>query len=253
MTPAAAPLVLGGLAGLALGSFAVTTGVRWSRGGNALVGRSQCDACGKGLGFAETAPLVAYVRLRGACAGCGARIDPVHLAGEAAGAAVGLTATALVLSSLSLPRALLVAALGLVLIAAAAVDLKARRLPDPMTAAAAVIALLLAGLAGWSAFTVGLAAAAVSTVVLLAVRAVSRRVRGDAGLGLGDVKLLAALALWLGLATPWALALAAGFGLATAAVLRPADGRVPFGPALAAGGWIVGVAMEAGLWPTMRM
>jgi leader peptidase (prepilin peptidase)/N-methyltransferase len=83
------------------------------------------------------------------------------------------------------------------------------------------------------------------------VRRGFQRFRGQAGLGFGDVKLITALAFWLGLATPWAVVAAAGIGLAFA-VLRGAgrrNERFAFGPMIAAAAWIVGMTREAGLWP----
>jgi leader peptidase (prepilin peptidase) / N-methyltransferase len=247
MTNAAA-LVTAGVAGLALGSFAVTAGLRTSRGDSVLAGRSRCDTCGRSLNFAQTTPVIAFVALRGACARCGARIDPVHLAGEVAGALV--VAASLLAGD---PwRTALLAALGLVLIAAAAVDVRTMRLPDLMTGAAAVLGLALAVQAGVGALLAGLAAAAVSVSLLLGLRLLAaRRSGGEPGLGLGDVKLIGALALWLGALTPMAVAVAAVFGLAVVAVRRSGDRRLPFGPAIAAGAWIVGIGGEAGLWPTM--
>jgi len=246
MTPTATTLGLAGVAGLALGSFAVTAGVRLSRGESPFIGRSHCDACGRTLGFAQTVPLLSYAGLRGACAGCRARIDPVHFAGELAGA--GVIAASLFAGDAL--RSLLLAGLGLGLIAASAVDAKVRRLPDVLTVPIAALGLALAALQGWSALFAGGVAAAVAAALLLALRGVSRRLRGDPGLGLGDVKLVAALALWLGTATPWLVAGASLAGLGLMAVARPADGRLPFGPSLALAAWVVGIAREAGAWPT---
>lgn len=245
MTGAGPSLAVAGVAGLALGSFAVTAGLRMSRGENAFVGRSRCDGCGRALGFARTVPLVSYARLGGACAGCGARIDPLHLAGEAAGAVV--VATAFLAGDAT--RAILLSGLGLTLIAAATVDAKARRLPDPLTAAVAVLAIALSALVSPSNVLSGLAAAAISASALLGLRWAARRRNGEPGLGLGDVKLIAALAVWLGAGTPWMIAAGALIGLLLMRLVRPADGRLPFGPAIAMGAWLVAMGREAGAWP----
>lgn len=246
MILSAATLGLGAITGMVLGSFAVTAGLRMSRGDSALVGRSRCDGCGCALSFAQTVPLVSYVGLGGACAGCGGRIDPLHMAGEAAGGLVVVTS----LVAADPARSLLLSALGLTLIAAAAVDLKIRRLPDILTAGVATLGLGLSVLHSADAIIEGVVAAGLTAGALLLLRAASRRLRTDPGLGLGDVKLFAALALWLGAGTPWLVAGAAGVGLGIMCLTRPSDGRLAFGPAIAVAAWAVGFGQEAGLWPT---
>lgn len=244
----ASPLILTGCAatGLVVGSFVVTAALRSVRGEQALAGRSRCDGCGVGLGFAATTPLISYAMARGACAGCGARIDPLHPIGEAAGAVIVLAA---VLAAQTPIRAGLLAALGLVLLATSVIDARSRRLPDVLTAIVALIGFGLAAQRGEAA--IGLAAGGVAFLLADGVRRGFLLVRKRPGLGFGDVKLIAALAVWLGLATPWAVVAAAVLGLATFAIVRPADGRLAFGPALAAAGFAVGLMVEAGVLPAL--
>jgi leader peptidase (prepilin peptidase)/N-methyltransferase len=247
VTPWAA-LPLAAACGLVMGSYAVTAGLRTARLEGSAAGRSRCDACGQALAFAQTVPVVSYVWLRGACAHCGARIDPVHLAGEVWGA---LAAAAAPWTDSPL-RGALVFAIGLALVASSAVDLKVMRLPDALTAAVAAGAFALAALHGRAAVFSGLLAAAASAAVLLLLRWTLARRNGEPGLGLGDVKLTAALALWLGAATPVMGVLACALGLAAAPVLRDGRGRLPFGPMIAVAGWAVGAALEGGLLPWAR-
>lgn len=245
MAPAAS-IPIAAVAGLALGSFAVTAAIRSSRGQSVLVGRSRCDHCGLGLGYAQTAPVLSFWRLGGACSGCGGRIDRVHLVGEIAGALI-LVGAAL---TGDLARGAALAVLGLLLITASAFDWKTQRLPDGLTLAVAALTLGLAATGGEGALARGLLAAAVAAAILQALRWTSARRGGDPGLGLGDVKLIASLALWLGPLTPWAVVVAAIGGLIMMRTVSPADGRLAFGPAIAAGGWIIGMGAEWGWWPT---
>jgi leader peptidase (prepilin peptidase)/N-methyltransferase len=231
-------------AGAVVGSFAVTAGLRWARGEQALTGRSRCDACAMPLGFGATVPIVSYVQRSGACAGCRAPIHPGHIVGEVLGAGVAMLSVAL----LPIGPALAVALLGLVLIAAGAADVASRRLPDLASLAAAGLGLGLAAQRGPAALLAGLAAAAITGGVLMLLRRLILGRTGEPGLGLGDVKLAAALALWLGAATPWAIAAAGLLGLLQIRLMRSADGKIAFGPALAAGGWTVGLALQAGLF-----
>lgn len=234
---------LAALVGAVAGSFAATGALRSMRGEQALAGRSRCDGCGHPLGFAATAPIISYAVLRGACARCGSRIDPAHPVGEVAGGALVGAAFLLVEPA----RATLVAALGLVLLAASIIDQRTQRLPDGLTLAAAVLSLGLAALNGQ--VLVGIAAAVITFVLLEGLRRGFLRLRGRAGLGSGDVKLFCALALWLGVATPWAIALAALAGLLVAMVAKPTGGRIAFGPLIAGGGLIVGLVLDGDLAP----
>lgn len=230
-----------GAIGACLGSFAATLGLRMTRSQQAIFGRSACDGCGALLKFADTAPVVSYLWRRGACASCGVRIDPLHLVGEAAGAAVLVAAFVLA----PIERSLLLAALGLALIVSAVVDAKTRRLPDAMTLILAGLGLGLDVEKSMAAVRTGPVAAVATFVVLETVRRVFAGVRGQQGLGFGDVKLMAALALWLGSATPSSVALSSAVALAFVVVARPDDGRIAFGPAIALSSFIVGMAAEA--------
>lgn len=229
--------------GAVVGSFAVTAGLRWARGEQALTGRSRCDACAAPLGFGATVPIVSYVRLGGMCACCRAPIHRGHLAGEVLGA----LAAALAFGMLPTAAALALTALSLTLIGAAAADLASRRLPDLTSVIVAALGLVLALERGLPALACGLVAAGLSGAVLLTLRRLFAMGRGEPGLGLGDVKLIAALALWLGAATPWAIATAGVLGLLHLRLAKPADGRTAFGPALAVGGWATGLLLQAGL------
>lgn len=240
---AAAAFVVGTL----LGSYAVTAGLRWARSEPSSAGRSHCDSCDAVLSFRETVPLLSFLWLRGACRRCRSRIDPIHLVGEAAGGGV-LASLALVDFSV---RGVVLALLGLLLIAAATVDARTKRLPDALTLWIALSAGTAAALKGLDHLVAGAAAAAIAGLLLWGLRQ-ARWGSKDPGLGLGDVKLIAALALWLGPATAWMAATAAIVGLVTLIFHRPADGRLPFGPMIALASWGVGMANEVGwfAWQT---
>lgn len=235
-------MTLVGLSGLVLGSFAVTAGIRMSRGEQALAGRSRCDGCEAQLTFAETLPLASYALALGRCRRCGAAIDPIHLAGEVTGA---LVVGASVLAAQSTVQALLLAGAGLALLTSAVVDARTQRLPDILTAIIAIMGAGLSALRGDLA--AGLVGAAIAFLLMEGLRRGFAAVKGRPGLGFGDVKLVSALALWLGLATPIALAAAATLGLFAFMILRPDGGRLPFGPSLAAAGFGIGVLVELGL------
>ncbi|MBS0297130.1 MAG: prepilin peptidase [Proteobacteria bacterium] len=219
--------------------------VRAVRGEHALMGRSQCDGCGTALSFAQTVPVISYLAHGGSCSVCGGKIDPTHVIGELGGGAVGLCAMA----AAPWPRMALLGALGLTLLGSALIDARTRRLPDILTLLIAACGAGLSVLKGQGVLLEGLVAAAVAFLLAEGVRRGFLWLNRSPGLGFGDVKLIAALALWLGAATPWMVVAAALIGLVGFLFVRTADGRLPFGPSLALGAWIIGLAREAGLWP----
>jgi leader peptidase (prepilin peptidase)/N-methyltransferase len=241
------PLIVGlaALGGAVVGSYVTTAALRATTGEQSIRGRSRCDHCGVSLSFARTMPLVSYAWSGGACGTCGGPIPRAHPVGEAVGAAAAAGS-----ALLPFPAGAFMATLAMVLLAAALIDLRSLILPNGLTSAAAALSLGLAWRGAGDGVLVGLAAAAISCLVLVAVRALSREVDGAPGLGLGDVKLVGALALWLGALTPWVVAMAAGLGLAGAWIGRSGPTRRPFGPMIAISAWSLGWLMEMGFWPS---
>jgi leader peptidase (prepilin peptidase)/N-methyltransferase len=136
--------------------------------------------------------------------------------------------------------------LAAILAACSAVDIHAWRLPDILTLPLTALGLLVATATGsaplwWSATSAG-----IGFLLLAGVAWGYRRVRGRAGLGLGDAKLLAAAGAWLGAgALPTVLLWATGAGLVCVLLAHRRGGaltgasRLPFGPFLAFGTWLV--------------
>ncbi|KQQ25369.1 peptidase A24 [Methylobacterium sp. Leaf123] len=137
-------------------------------------------------------------------------------------------------------------------VAAATIDLRRRIIPDRVNLALLVLGLGASLLRGPALPQLGasLAAAAAAFLLLWSLRAAYARLRGRTGLGLGDVKFIAAAAAWTGLAgLPLMILVAslsalAAVGLAVLAGRR-LDGtsRLPFAPFLALG---LHVALLAG-------
>ncbi|WP_222182427.1 prepilin peptidase [Geminicoccus harenae] len=229
-----------GAAGACVGSFLATVARRWPQGAAAAcAGRSACDHCGTTLQALDLVPIVSRLLLRGRCRHCGGPIPLVETWVELAAALVGVTVVLLAGPS-SWPW-LLVA--GWLLVLLAAIDHLHGILPDRLN-----LALLLAGLLSlWfdpaapsllDALLGGLVAAGAFAAIAYGYEAV----RGRSGLGGGDVKLMGAIGLWVGLVQlPWVVVLAAG-GALLAALLQGRgrfDGgrEIRFGPWLAAAGF----------------
>lgn len=125
-------------------------------------------------------------------------------------------------------------------------DLRFFRLPNLLTATLFAAGLVHAYVWPRYGFADHLIGAAVGLLFFPLLNAVYRRVRGRDGIGLGDAKLLAGIGMWLGWpALPFVLLVASisglvfgVYGVATKRV-RIADGRIPFGPFLCLGCWLV--------------
>ena len=147
---------------------------------------------------------------------------------------------------------LLSLALGLALIALSVIDARTLRLPDLIT-----LPLIGCGIAAAWALELPVRqhviGAALGYLGSVALEIAYQRLRGRAGLGRGDAKLLAAGGAWCGaLALPVILLAASASGLAVVIALRLTGQRieaVAFGPFLALGialGWAL---VLTGAWP----
>lgn len=237
------PPLLGGLVGLAVGSFVAALLLRWPQG-RTLGGRSRCDGCSAALGAAELVPLLSFAAQRGRCRRCGARIDPRHPLLEAAGALVGAVALAVAPGWTGAAGALL----GWFLLALGALDAEHRWLPDRLTLPLAALGLAF-GLGAPGDRLIGLGAGFGS---LWLIAWGYRRWRGREGLGGGDPKLFGALGAWLGWpALPPLLLAAAMLGLAAVLLARlrgervAADDALPLGSLLAAAAFPLWCLMAA--------
>jgi leader peptidase (prepilin peptidase)/N-methyltransferase len=235
--------ILGGVSGLIAGSFLATLVLRWPRC-EQPIGRSRCESCGAQLGAAELVPLLSYALQRGRCRRCNAPIDRLHPIIELAAAAIGLIAFAAVPNPAGFAGALL----GWILLALIVLDMQHQWLPDALTLPLLGLGLVL----GPAPLPDRLLAAGLGGSVLLAIRFAYQRLRGREGLGLGDVKLMAALGAWLSPAfLPPLLLVAALIGFAMAGLLRlrgqpvGPEVRLPFGACLAMAGFPMWLALAA--------
>jgi leader peptidase (prepilin peptidase)/N-methyltransferase len=232
-------VIIAFLGGLAVGSFATAVAYRLPRGMPFAVERSQCPACEAQIGARDNVPVVSWLVLRGRARCCGAAISPRYPLTELA-VGVLYAATVIVYRHHAAE-----AVIGLVFVAMLAVitltDLDLRIIPNKVLIAGAVLCLAIAIPTDPSGVPERLiAAAAAGGVFFLVVLAYPR------GMGMGDVKLVATMGLFLGRAVAPAIlaGLLAGsiIGLALIAT-QGAQARkmaIPFGPFLALGG-IVGL------------
>ncbi len=147
-------------------------------------------------------------------------------------------------------RGALGALLGWLMLAIAQSDARRFVVPDPLVAAAFALGLvdaMVAGGGGLEAPAVAAAQAALAAAAMPAIELIYRRLRGRAGLGLGDVKLFSVAGAWLSASLlpaatePAALAallVYAARQIRTRRRLRSGS-RLPFAVFLAPSIWIV--------------
>jgi leader peptidase (prepilin peptidase)/N-methyltransferase len=232
MVPALAPAAL---FGLIIGSFLNVVAWRLPRGESLVSPGSHCPGCDTPVRAIDNIPVVSWLALRGRCRGCGDRISSRYPLVELTTAALYAAVVAGLWGNLEQ------IAFGVVLVTflvpIALIDLDHRKIPNKLTAPAAVAAVAL-GIAVDPSFVPEqlIAGLGAGGFFFLAAVAYPR------GMGMGDVKLAAVLGLFLGRAVVPALFIALMAGVFLGAYLiarRGAAGRkvaVPFGPFLALGG-----------------
>jgi len=211
---------------------------------NIVVPRSRCPQCGRGIRAVENIPLVSWMVLRGRCAGCRAQISPRYPAVELlTGLMFAATAWMLPWPEQALAGIVLTGAL----IALTFIDIDEQLLPDSITLPLLWMGLLFNLAAGEQAFASlpdAVAGAVAGYLFLWLVYQGFKLVTGKEGMGYGDFKLLAALGAWLGWQMlPLIVLLSAVVGAIVGIAMILLLGRdkqvpIPFGPYLAAAGWI---------------
>jgi leader peptidase (prepilin peptidase) / N-methyltransferase len=273
--------VFAGLLGLAFGSFLNVCLSRWPEGESVVGPRSHCRDCDHVLAWWENVPLLSWLALRGRCRECYALIGWRYPLVEFAVAALWTTVAWDLFGRLADPgipstfvyTALVIAtgkmALYWLLVALAFLDVESFWLPDRLTYPGIILGFLnfltVAALGtlspmndtmetmrhavGRTAVSSLLSILAAAGLVLL-IRWIYWLIRRREGMGLGDAKLMALLAAWLGLpGALFAFALGVVLGAAVALSLlvipsarnRPGSwfaSKLPLGTFLCIGGVI---------------
>lgn len=214
---------------------------------NLVVPRSACPKCGMQITALQNIPVISYLFLRGKCANCktgiSIRYPLVELFTGLLSAAVawkfGFTwycGAALLLTW--------------ALVAASAIDFDHQLLLDDITLPLLWLGLLLSLAQTLPAFGLpvdtrsSIIGAAAGYLILWSIFHLYKLITGKEGMGYGDFKLLAALGAWLGWQSLLDIILAsATVGALVGIALIVFQGRdrarpIPFGPFLAAAGWI---------------
>ena len=229
--------VFAALLGLAFGSFLNVCLSRWPEGESVVKPRSHCRNCGRVLAWWENVPLLSWLALRGRCRSCGAWIGWRYVIVEAAVASLWATLAWRSISDFPLLQSTTIREIELgatfamycwLLIALAVLDAEHLWVPDFLTLPGIVVGLVLT-LFFWMrgnsfdrpsfpvrfvVFRIGGVFAAAGMILL--IRWIYWLIRRREGIGLGDAKLMALLAAWLGLQ---GALLAFGLGVVLGAVV----------------------------------
>ena len=186
------------LYGIVFGSFLNVCIYRLPAGESIVKVNSHCMTCGKRLHWYELIPLFSWIFLRGRCHGCHSKISVQYPLIEAANGL--LFVLCLAVKGLTLDM-LLCQALMSALLVLSVIDARTKEIPNGINIFIAVIGLIRAVVtiipiikSGGSVLDVVLGPVVVSGVLLLILV-----ISGGGAIGGGDVKLMAAAGLFLGL------------------------------------------------------
>ncbi len=242
--PIWAAVVAALVAGLLFGSFLNVCIARLPAHASVVAPRSHCRSCGKTIRAFDNIPVASWLWLRGRCRACYAPISIQYPLVEL-GTAL-LFAACILHTGVTWPT-LLDAVACFLLQGLAVMDAQTMLLPDTFTLTGLALAFVLKvfapgisrrGEVAWKTVEDAALAAALLLLIWLLYRVVRRR----NGVGMGDVKLLAMMAAFMGLPLALLSYFIAALAAAVFAVvlvaqrkLRGSD-RIPFGSFLAGAG-----------------
>lgn len=231
---------------LAVGSDGtITDGGEGNEGGseryNLAVPRSRCPKCDAPISALQNVPVISWLMLRGKCAGCSAPISARYPIVEAMTMILSLIVAWHFGPS---PAAVLGIVVTWFLVAMSMIDFDTQLLPDSLTLPLMWIGLIASLVPVFVDVREAVVGAAVGYLILWSIFWLFKLVTGKEGMGYGDFKLLAALGALLGWqALPTVILLSSVVGAVVGITIiivtkRSKEIPIPFGPYLAAAGWI---------------
>jgi leader peptidase (prepilin peptidase)/N-methyltransferase len=202
---------------------------------------SHCPACKHRLSVFDNIPLLSWLALRGRCRYCGVRISAQYPFVEALTA---VTCAAVAWRFGATPAALAGMILSFVLIALAGIDTRTQLLPDNLTLPLLWLGMVLSLVPLGPSPAHAVIGAALGYLSLWSVYWAFKLLTGKEGMGHGDFKLLAALGAWMGPMALLPIVLLSSFiGAIVGGTFLAVRGKsrathIPFGPFIAAAGWV---------------
>ncbi|KRE88515.1 methyltransferase [Frateuria sp. Soil773] len=217
---------------------------------------SHCPHCKHRLSPLDNIPLFGWLLLRGRCRYCKAAISIQYPLVELLS---GVLSAVIVWKFGPTWPALAGLAFTWLLIALAGIDFRTQLLPDQLTYPLLWLGLLLSLLPMFVPPAPAILAAAIGYLSLWSVYWLFKLLTGKEGMGHGDFKLLAALGAWMGASALLPVILLSsliGALVGGALVALRRHGRevpMPFGPFIAAAGWVWFVAGDSLMHAYMRL
>ena len=202
---------------------------------------SHCPQCKHPLSALDNIPLFGWLLLRGRCRYCRASISIQYPLVELLS---GVLSAAIVWKFGPSWAALAGLVLTWVLIALSGIDFRTQLLPDQLTYPLLWLGLLLSLLPMFVAAPAAILAAAIGYLSLWSVYWAFKLLTGKEGMGYGDFKLLAALGAWMGPMSLLPIILLSSLigalvgGTLIALRKHQREIPIPFGPFIAAPGWV---------------
>ena len=202
---------------------------------------SHCPHCKHELSPLDNIPLLSFLILRGRCRYCRTAISWQYPMVEL----ITATASAVVAWKFGFGWQLLAAlAFTWILIAASGIDARTQLLPDQLTLPLLWLGLLISLLPVFVAPAEAILGAIIGWLSLWSVFWLFKLMTGKEGMGYGDFKLLAALGAWMCAAALLPIILLSSLiGAIVGSIVLAAKGKdrstpIPFGPFIAAAGWV---------------
>ncbi len=208
---------------------------------NLMLPRSRCGNCGHQITALENIPLISYLFLRGKCANCQTSISIQYPLVELFTGLVSVTVAWHFGVSL---QTLFTLILSWTLIAASGIDIGHKLLPDNLTFPLMWLGILLSFFHVFVDLQSSVIGAMAGYLSLWSVYILFKLITGKEGMGHGDFKLLAMLGAWVGWKMLFVIILTSSLVGAVVGIsmilLRKTNRatQIPFGPYLAAAGWI---------------
>ncbi|MFT4608723.1 MAG: leader peptidase (prepilin peptidase)/N-methyltransferase [Urechidicola sp.] len=208
---------------------------------NMSIPRSRCSECGHAISALENIPILSYLVLRGKCRACQTPISMQYPLVELLTGVISLLIGWHFGVSF---QALAGLFFSWCLIAASGIDLGHKLLPDTITLPLMWLGILLSLFNIFIDLETSVIGAIAGYLSLWSVFILFKLVTGKEGMGHGDFKLLAALGAWCGWKMLLVIVLSASLVGAIVGILMillnksERSTQIPFGPYLAAAGWI---------------
>jgi len=202
---------------------------------------SRCPRCQSPIKAYQNIPVISYIFLKGQCANCK---NPISLRYPLIEAFTAITSIIVAWHFDYTPQAAFALVLTWVLIALSFIDIDHQLLPDSITLPVLWIGLALSLFDVYTDTQASIIGAIAGYMVLWTIYQGFKLVTGKEGMGYGDFKLLALFGAWLGWQTlPLIILLSSLVGAVIGITMiifakRDHNIPIPFGPYLAAAGWL---------------